>query len=108
MLERNKKPVYYCKRYIENDLEMFKPPTLIYLNYKSVSGEASLTTGGEVNTKNLIAKAVNGDFSENDRCYMNVSPPKEYDPFCSKADYRVVSVLKSHRVTEIILERLAG
>lgn len=114
MLERNKKPIYYCRRLMPGDvgyveeMELFAEPVLRYLNYKSVSGEATLETVGEVNGKNLIAKKVAGGdtYTENDRCYVNMKPPEEYDAFCHGADYRVASVLPVNRTVEVILEKV--
>lgn len=114
MLERNKKPIYHCRRLTPADpefvegMELFAPPVLRYLNYKSVSGEATLETVGEVNSKNLIAKLLYGGetYTENDRCYVNVKPPVEHDMFCNDADYRVSSVLPVNRVVEVILEKV--
>ena len=109
MLERNKKPLYYCERYIENDVELFRPPVVRYLNFKSISGEAMLTTGGEVNKKDLVGKIYVGEpqYFENDRCYIYKTPPEIFDPLCSDADYRVTAVLPVKNVVEVLLERTA-
>jgi hypothetical protein len=109
MLERNKKPLYYCERFIQDDVEQFKAPVKRYLNFKSISGEAMLTTGGEVNTKDLVGKLYSGEpqYIENDRCYVYKTPPTEFDPLCSDADYRVKAVLPAKNVVEVVLERLA-
>lgn len=116
MLERNKKPLYYCRRLTPSDsgyvdgMETFAAPVLRYLNYKSLSGEMMLETIGEVNSKNLVAKMpLGGDtYTEGDRCYVYVKPPETADPLCTDADYRVSSVLPGTMVTEIILERMAA
>lgn len=116
MLERNKKPLYYCRRLTPADadyqegMETFATSVLRYLNYKSLSGETSLETIGEVNSKNLIAKQLSsGDtYTEGDRCYVYAKTPETANPLCTDADYRVSSVLPGTAVTEIILERMAS
>lgn len=116
MLERNKKPLYYCRRLTPSDvgyvdgMETFEAPVLRYLNYKSLSGEMMLETIGEVNSKNLVAKMpLGGDtYTEGDRCYVYAKPPDMADPLCADADYKVKSVLPGTMVTEIILERMAS
>ena len=116
MLERNKKPLYYCHRLTPADadyqegMELFAVPVLRYLNYKSLSGEVSLETIGEVNSKNLIAKQFSGGdtYTEGDRCYVYTKPPETANPLCTDADYRVSSVLPGTAITEIILERMAS
>jgi hypothetical protein len=115
MLERNKKPLYYCHRLNPGDegytegFELFATPVVRYLNFKSLSGEAMLTTGGEVNKKDLVAKLYSGEpqYFENDRCYVYKIPPVEFDPFCSDADYRVTAILPAKNVVEVIFERTA-
>lgn len=111
MLSRNKKPVYYCRRRPtdEDDVERFYPPEKIFLNYRAVSGGLLLESGGEINSRNLIAKITGdaGNYSENDRAYVHVIPPGEHDELCSDADYVLKSVLESRNVTELIFERLA-
>lgn len=116
MLERNKKLLYYCRRLTPSDagyqegMELFAAPVLRYLNYKSLSGEATLETVGEVNSKNLIAKQFSGGdtYTENDRCYIDKKPPEPYDPLCADANYKITSVLPHHWTEEIVLERLTA
>jgi hypothetical protein len=116
MLERNKKPIYYCRRLTPSDsgyvdgVETFEAPVLRYLNFKSLSGETTLETVGEVNNTNLIAKHIisSETYTEGDRCYVNVKPPEPYDPLCNNADYKVKSVLPVNRTEEIVFERMTG
>lgn len=116
MLERNKKPLYYCRRLTPADadyqegMELFAVPVLRYLNYKSLSGEVSLETIGEVNSKNLIAKQLSGGdtYIEGDRCYIAKKPPDPFNPLCADADYKITSVLPINHTVEIIFERMTG
>lgn len=115
MLERNKKPLYYCRRLTFTDAgydesnETFAAPVKRYLNFKSLSGETSLETAGEVNSKNLIAKlpAETDEYTEKSRCYIYAAPPATVDPLCSDADYTIKSVLPINHTVEIVLERTA-
>jgi len=116
MLERNKKPLYYCRRLTAADadyqdgLDLFAAPVKRYLNYKSLSGETSLETIGEVNTKNLIAKLPAGtdEYVETARCYVYKTLPAEFDTFCNDADYKITSVLPINHTVEIVFERMTG
>jgi hypothetical protein len=116
MLERNKKPLYYCRRLTPDDegyqenMETFEAPVIRYLNFRTLDAEMMLQTVGEVNTKNLIAKQlIGGDpYVEGDRCYVYVDPPETSDPLCAGADFKVSSVLPMHRVEEIVFERMAS
>lgn len=116
MREGSKRPLYYCRRLTQVDsgyvdgMETFAAPVLRYLNFRTLDAETMLETIGEVNTKNLIAKQlIGGDtYSENDRCYINVSPPTQFDPLCADADYKVTSVLPNHRTEEIVFERMTS
>ena len=116
MLERNKKPLYYCHRLTPADadyqegMELFAVPILRYLNYKSLSGETSLETIGEVNSKNLIAKQFSGGdtYTEGDRCYIVKKPSAPFDPLCADAEYKITSVLPINHTVEIVFERMTG
>lgn len=113
MRERGKRPLYYCRRLTPADagyqegMETFTAPVLRYLNFRSLDGETSLLSGGEVNSKNLIAKvpAEADRYFEKDRCYIYTEPPTNPDPLCKGADYAVATVLPNHRTVEVILER---
>lgn len=116
MREGTKRPLYYCKRLKSGDPgyqedaageEQFAAPVLRYLNYRSLNAETELETIGEVDSKHLIAKQLSGGdtYTENDRCYIFVTPPTTPDPLCTNADFRVKSVLYHHRKVEIVFER---
>lgn len=115
MLQRLKRCIYHCHRLREGEngyqreFDLFCNPVPRWINIRGVSGELSLATGGELNTKNLIAKVVGVcPYQEGDRCYIDVRPPREHDAMCNTADYKVVSVLRVHNVSEVVFERTVG
>lgn len=109
MLQRLKRKINYCSRYLQDDIELFRPPEIRNLNVLPISSETILASGGELNKKYLKAKVKLSDtkFEEGDRAYIYVLPPEELDPLCSEADYMVQSVLIGHMVTEVIFEKIA-
>jgi hypothetical protein len=91
-LKRNKRDVYLCNKDIENNRKIYKQPVLHKLNYQP------LTTAGEVitaGTEYINRLAVYTDiktaqnFHNDDRCYVFVEKPNEYDKYCSTADFYV-------------------
>lgn len=115
MLQRLKRCIFHCHRIREGEdgfqrgFDLFRKPVPRRLNIRSVSGELSLVTGGELNNRNLIAK-IRGPcpYQEGDRCYINARPPREHDAMCNTADYKIVSVLRGHDVSEVIFEKVMG
>lgn len=115
MLQRLKRCIYHCHRFREGEdgyqrgLDLFCKPVSRWINIRGVGGELSLASGGELNTKNLIAKVVGAcPYQEGDRCYIDVRPPKKHDAMCNLADYKVVSVLHVHNVSEVVFEKAMG
>lgn len=114
MLESKKTPIWYCRRLTPSDpdyvegFDLFALPVKRRINLRSLNGELLLTTGGEINRKNLVAKlyAREPEYREGDRCYIYAPLPEEPNIMCEGADYRVTSVLPDHGVTEVIFERL--
>lgn len=107
MLQRTKRKIHYCRRYIEDDMELFYESETRRLNLLPISGELTLLSGGEVNSMYLkarIKKCVQS-YSEGDRAYVNIEPPEEHDMLCDKADYVLKTVLTGHNVTELIFEK---
>ena len=116
MLDRLNRPIYYCYRLQPQDegyqegIETFSPPVKRYLHYRSISGEAVLLAGGELSEKRLVSKVSSfsaDKYFENDRLFINKSPPGEFDPIDPGANYRIVSVSVNPNVTEIIFEQMA-
>lgn len=111
-LRRNKRPLYLCKKYIEDGITKFKEPIPKKINYVPTNSTAQLFTFGEHYAENLQAVVdvnIGQEFSEGDRCYIYTTPPKEYDPLCKDADY-IVNVLPQETLNSIKLNfvRLSG
>ena len=89
-LRRDKKGFYLCKK--EEDGRFFKAPILKKLNYQPTNSTGDILAYGEeytmflkITTNSKKAR----DFSNNDRCYIYVNPPKIHDKLCNNADYYV-------------------
>lgn len=115
MLERLKKPISYCRRLKPGDdgyldgIESFAPPVKRLLNYRSISGEALLLSGGEVKTETLSARMPVGDpdaYREGDRAFIKAQASGDFDPVDPGCDFRVASVREAHGIREILFERL--
>ena len=89
-LRRDKKGFYLCKK--EEDGRFFKAPILKKLNYQPTNSTGDILAYGEEYT--MFLKITTNpkkarDFSNNDRCYIYVNPPKTHDKLCNNADYYV-------------------
>lgn len=111
MMEALKQPIYYCRRIKEGEegytegFELFHPPEKRWLNMRDLDGETQLVTGGEIKTRNIIAKRVWQDYEEKARCYIGKEPPEEFNPLCEDANYEVLSVDVVNRVKTVIFNR---
>ena len=116
MIERFMYTLWYFRRLLPGDsgyqegLETFAPPEKRKLNFRAISNEALLLSGGEFQEERIVGKQPVGakeKFFDNDRVYIGGEDPSAgFDPVSPKANYRVTSVGKGHRVTEIIMERM--
>lgn len=116
MIERFMYTLWYFRRLLPGEtgykegLEIFAPPEKRRLNFRAISNEALLLSGGEFKEERLVGKQPVGSkekYSENDRVYIGTEAlPEKFDPVSPNANYRVTSVGKGHRVTEIIMERM--
>lgn len=93
-LKRNKRRLYWCKRYIDprTNVTKFKEPKPILLNYQPTNSDAQVLALGTDYSKYLsvtgTAKAIL-EISNKDRFYVYVKPPKVFDEMCEDADYEV-------------------
>lgn len=115
MLNRLNRPVYYSKRIqsgeenYQEGIETFAAPIKRFLHFRSISGEAVLLTGGELSEKRLVSRISSfskDKYFENDRLYIGIDIPSEFDPVDPKANYRVVSVSTNPNITEIVFEKM--
>lgn len=111
-LKRNKRRLYLCKKYIDNNITKYKKPILIETNYQPVSSTGEMISIGPEYTQYLKIEdiiKVGDKFSNGDRCYVYVKPPKEHDALCETADFYVNGPpLNTLNSSTISLKRLTG
>lgn len=111
-LIRNKRKIYVCNAYLENELKRFREPIKLYVNCQTTHGNADLTSFGmeayqymRIKTTSQYAKY----FHLGDAIYVNVEPPEEHDILCKKADYEVSEdPIVTFNHVEILLKRRSG
>lgn len=111
-LLRNKRKLYLCKKYIDNNITKYKKPELIETNYQPTNSEGEIIVLGAEYTEYLkikdIAK-IGEKFNNGDKCYVYVNPPEEVDDLCKNADFIVSGEpLITLNECDITLRRLTG
>ena len=116
MIERFAYTLWYFRRLRPGDagyqegVELFAPPEKRRLNFRAISNEALLLSGGEFHAERLVGKQAVGakdKYFSNDRIYIgDENPAINFDSVAPKANYRVSSVGTGHRITEIVMERM--
>ncbi len=111
-LKRNKRELYLCKKYIENNITKYHEPELITTNYQPVSSTGEIISIGQEYTQYLKIEdiiEIGNKFSNGDKCYVYEEPPKEHDVLCKNADFYVngnpIITLNSATIS---LKRLTG
>lgn len=111
-LKRNKRSLYLCKKYVEDNITKYKKPELITTNYQPISSTGEIISIGEEYTHYLKIEdiiEIGKKFSNGDRCYIFETPPKIHDEQCLEADFYVngnpIITLNSATVS---LKRLTG
>lgn len=111
-LRRNKRKLYLCQKYIDNNIDKYREPVLIHENYLPTNSEGDLISIGmdypmylrmkpEISEKDL--------FHEGDRFYIFTTPPVEYDEMCKDADYEIYKKPMIHLESmEVMLKRRSG
>lgn len=111
-LLRNKRILYLCKSYIENNITKYKKPEKIETNYQPTNSEGEMIALGLEYSEYLRIKdnlSIGKNFSNGDKCYVFVIPPKEHDYLCKNADFIVSGEpLITLNECEITLKRLTG
>lgn len=111
-LKRNKRKLYLCKKYIENNLTKYHEPEPILTNYEPVSSTGEIISIGPEYTEYLKIEDVveiGNKFSNGDKCYVYVEPPEEHDKLCQAADFFVSgNPLITLNSATISLRRLTG
>lgn len=111
-LARNKRKLFVCNEYQENEISKFKRPIEVLVNYQATNSEGDLIALGmdfpmyvRIKT-DIIHKNI---FHAGDRVYINSKPSDPFDELCKDADYEVNSdPIVSLNVVEITLKKLSG
>ena len=91
-LRRNKRQIYLCQKYQDNNLTKFKEPIPLLENYVPTNSDGDLIAIGMNYPKYLRIKTDIGEkdlFHPKDRGYVYKEPPEEHDVLCKDADYEV-------------------
>lgn len=111
VLKRNKKPLYHCKWYLDNNITKYYEPIPRDINYEPTNSDAQLYAFGTNYSIYLTAKVLpelGKEFKSGDKCYIYVNPPTEHDVLCKGADYIVDGEpITTINVTEIKFKRLS-
>lgn len=108
-LERDKKPLYICKRIKDSEPVKFEEPVPRKLNTVATTSQADIVAFGDQYKeyrRALISKEEMKDYNEGDRAYIYVSPPDEHDLLCEGCDFEIISVSDSVSQVEILFKRL--
>lgn len=93
-LHRNKRKFYLCNKKVDENTNrvIFSKPILCRMNYQPLSTAGEIIASGNDFINRLVvytspeqAKKIHNF----DRCYVFVSPPEQYDKFCTNADFYV-------------------
>lgn len=111
-LARNKRKLYLCKEYQENNLSKYHEPIALMLNYQATNSEGDLIALGmdypmyvRIKTDMQYANM----FKAGDRVYISIKPSEPFDPLCKDADYEVDSdPIVSLNIVEVTLKKLSG
>lgn len=110
-IRRDKRLLYLCKRYTENNVSLYKEPIPLYVNYEPVSNSVQMLDVGNIYNTNMQITAdvgVGKLFTEGDKCYVKVAPPSESDKLAKEADYIVYSIPSvTPRQIKIILQKVS-
>lgn len=111
-LKRNKQTLYLCKKTIIKEITKYLEPIKIETNYQPTNSVGEVIAIGNEYTLYLRIKdiiEIGKQFSNGDRCYVYVKPPKEHDALCKKADFIVNGEpLITLNQAEVRLKRLTG
>lgn len=111
-LARNKRELYLCTEYQENNISKYNPPMLLKLNYQATNNEGDLIALGmnypmyiRIKTDTQYANT----FKAGDRVYVGIEPSEPFDVLCKDANYEVDSdPIVSLNIVEVTLKKLSG
>ena len=111
-LQRNKRTLYWCSEYEENNISKYTNPKALKLNYQATNSEGDLIALGKdfpmyIRIKTDVGYA--GMFKAGDRFYINTKPATPFNVLCKDADYEIDSdPIVSLNTIEITLRKLSG
>lgn len=108
-LERDKKPLYVCRRKPNTDPKQFEEPVERKLNTVATTSQADIVAFGDQYKeyrRALITKEQMSDYNEGDRAYIYARPPEKHDPLCNGCDFEIYSISDSVSQVEILFKRL--
>jgi len=111
-LYRNRRPVYVCKRYTENNIVKYEEPKQVRINFQYTNSDSDLIALG---LDYPIYMRIKGDLSDlkyfhaHDRVYVWNKPNTPFDVLAKDADYEVESdPIISLNSIEVSLKKLSG
>lgn len=111
-LNRNKRTIYVCQHYQDNNMIKFKDPILFKINYQATNSDGDLIALGMDFPMYIRIKGDLKDkdmFHSKDRIYIENKPSDPFNPLCKDADYEVDSdPIISLNSIEVTLKRLSG
>lgn len=110
-LKRNKRKLYLCNKYEDDDKYFYRQPIELYENYLPTNSNGELITLGLEYPMYLKIKTSIREkdlFHPKDRLYVYKQPPEEFDKLCDDADYEVYKEpLQFINEYEVMLKRLS-
>lgn len=111
-LLRNRRKLYVCNAYFQNNIKLFNEPIELYENYQVTNNDAEIGAFGMEAYKKIRIKSGKSHakyYKLGDRVFINVTPPKEHDPLCSTADYEVIQEpIETYGYVEVMLQKRSG
>ena len=115
-LQRNKNPLYLCKKYVDeqtNITKFKKPKSAISINWQPISSDSQVLGLGVEYSKYIRIKGTKDEcsvFNNKDRVFVYKKPDlNNFDEMCNDADYEVEgSPVITLNDGEVMLKRLSG
>ena len=115
-LQRNKNPLYLCKKYVDeqtNITKFKKPEKPISINWQPISSDSQVMGLGVEYSKYIRIKGTKDEcsiFNNKDRVFVYKKPDlRNFDEMCDDADYEVDgSPVITLNDGEVMLKRLSG
>lgn len=114
-LMRNKRPLYLCKKYIDEEVEVvkYKKPKEVIINWQPISSDGQVLVVGIEYSEYIRVKGTAEEvsiFNNKDRVYIFNKPDLEtFNGMCNDAEYEVSNnPVITLNDGEVMLKRLSG